>query len=52
MAKPATNDLDILIKPDARNAAAVYRAPAKFGAPPEGLAPGPGCGRYVFPMPI
>jgi hypothetical protein len=35
----ATKDLDILIKPDAGNAAAVYTALTKFGAPLEGLAP-------------
>jgi hypothetical protein len=29
----ATKDLDLLIKPDADNAQAVYRALAKFGAP-------------------
>jgi hypothetical protein len=33
----ATKDLDILIKPDKANAAAVFRALAKFGAPIEGL---------------
>ena len=32
-------DLDILIKPDAGNAAAVYTALTKFGAPLEGLGP-------------
>jgi hypothetical protein len=35
----ATKDLDILIKPDRANAAALFRALAKFGAPLEGLAP-------------
>ncbi|MHC1730280.1 MAG: DUF6036 family nucleotidyltransferase [Syntrophobacteraceae bacterium] len=35
----ATKDLDILIKADAANAAAVYAALAKFGAPLEGLKP-------------
>jgi hypothetical protein len=35
----ATKDLDILIKPDAENAAAVYAALTKFGAPVEGLGP-------------
>jgi hypothetical protein len=35
----ATMDLDILIKPDAGNAAAVYTALTKFGAPLEGLGP-------------
>lgn len=35
----ATKDLDILIKPDAKNAAAVYTALTRFGAPLEGLAP-------------
>jgi hypothetical protein len=35
----ATKDLDILIKADAANAAAVYAALAKFGAPLEGLRP-------------
>ncbi len=35
----ATKDLDILIKADAENAAAVYTALAKFGAPLEGLKP-------------
>ncbi len=34
----ATKDLDILIKADAENAAAVYRALAQFGAPLEGLS--------------
>jgi hypothetical protein len=33
----ATKDLDILVKPDAENADAVYAALAKFGAPLEGL---------------
>jgi Nucleotidyl transferase of unknown function (DUF2204) len=36
----ATKDLDILIKADQDNAAALYRALAKFGAPLEGLTPG------------
>lgn len=35
----ATKDLDILIKPDTENAAAVYAALIKFGAPVEGLGP-------------
>ena len=35
----ATKDLDILIKPDKANAAALFRALAKFGAPLEGLKP-------------
>jgi hypothetical protein len=35
----ATKDLDILIRPDDRNAAALFRALAKFGAPLEGLKP-------------
>ncbi|MBI1867037.1 MAG: hypothetical protein HYS06_01845 [Methylocystis sp.] len=35
----ATRDLDILIKPDAENAAAVYAALTEFGAPLEGLRP-------------
>ena len=35
----ATKDLDILIKPDAGNAAAVYAALKKFGAPLGGLGP-------------
>ena len=35
----ATKDLDILIKADAANAAAVYAALAKFGAPLEELKP-------------
>jgi len=35
----ATKDLDILIKPDPVNAAAVYAALAKFGAPLENLTP-------------
>jgi len=34
----ATKDIDLLIKPDAENALAVYGALAKFGAPLEGLA--------------
>jgi hypothetical protein len=33
----ATKDMDILIKPDAENAKAVYAALAQFGAPLEGL---------------
>jgi hypothetical protein len=33
----ATKDLDILIKPDKDNAAALFRALAKFGAPLDGL---------------
>src|SRR5882724_12020658 len=33
----ATKDIDLLIKPDAENAKAVYAALAKFGAPLEGL---------------
>ena len=36
----ATKDLDILIKPDKANGAALFRALVKFGAPPEGLKPG------------
>ncbi len=35
----ATKDLDILIKPDKANAAALFRALVKFGAPLEGLTP-------------
>ena len=35
----ATKDLDILIRPDAQNAKAVYDALARFGAPLEGLTP-------------
>ena len=35
----ATKDLDILIKPDKANAAALFRALRKFGAPLEGLTP-------------
>ena len=35
----ATKDLDILIKPDKANAAALFRALTKFGAPLEGLKP-------------
>ena len=35
----ATKDLDLLIKPNAENAKAVYAALAKFGAPLEGLTP-------------
>lgn len=35
----ATKDLDILIKADAANAAAVYAALAKFGAPLDELTP-------------
>jgi len=34
----ATKDIDLLIKPDAENARAVYAALARFGAPLEGLA--------------
>ena len=33
----ATNDIDLLIKPDAENAKAVYAALSKFRAPLEGL---------------
>ena len=33
----ATKDIDLLIKPDAENARAVYDALGKFGAPLEGL---------------
>jgi hypothetical protein len=33
----ATNDIDLLIKPDAENAKAVYAALSKFGAPVDGL---------------
>ena len=35
----ATKDIDILVKPDAENANAVYMALAEFGAPLEGLTP-------------
>jgi hypothetical protein len=35
----ATKDLDLFIKADPANAAALYRALAKFGAPLEGLTP-------------
>ena len=35
----ATKDLDILVKPDAENAKAVYAALAEFGAPLEELTP-------------
>ncbi len=35
----ATKDLDILIKPDKANGAALFRALEKFGAPLEGLTP-------------
>jgi hypothetical protein len=35
----ATKDLDILIRPDTANAAALFRALAKFGAPLGGLQP-------------
>ena len=34
----ATKDLDILVKPDAENAKAIYAALAQFGAPLEGLS--------------
>jgi len=34
-----TKDIDILIKPDAANAQALYSALAKFGAPLEGFTP-------------
>jgi hypothetical protein len=34
-----TKDLDILIDPDPANAAVLYRALARFGAPLEGLTP-------------
>ena len=36
----ATKDIDLLIKPDARNANAVCAALAEFGAPMEGLSSG------------
>ena len=36
----ATKDIDLLIKPDADNAGAVYSALAKFGAPLGGLTAG------------
>ena len=35
----ATKDLDLLIRPDAENAKAVYAALATFGAPLTGLTP-------------
>jgi len=35
----ATKDIDILVKPDAENAKAVYAALAVFGAPLDGLVP-------------
>lgn len=35
----STKDLDILIKPNKANAAALFRALAKFGAPLEGSKP-------------
>jgi len=35
----ATKDLDILVKPDAENAKAVFTALAKFGAPLEDVTP-------------
>jgi hypothetical protein len=35
----ATKDLDILIKPDRDNAAALFRALTKFGAALDGLKP-------------
>ncbi len=35
----ATKDLDILVKPDAENAKAVFAALAQFGAPLQDLAP-------------
>jgi hypothetical protein len=35
----ATKDIDILVKPEAENAKAIYAALAKFGAPLEGLTP-------------
>ena len=35
----ATKDLDLWVKPDIANAAALYRALAEFGAPLEGLQP-------------
>jgi hypothetical protein len=34
-----TKDIDLLIKPDAENAKAVYAALAEFGAPVEGFTP-------------
>jgi hypothetical protein len=44
----ATKDLDILIKADGANAAAVYAALAKFGAPLEGLKSGDFIEKGVF----
>ena len=35
----STQDIDILIAPDAENARAVYEALEEFGAPLEGLVP-------------
>lgn len=35
----ATKDLDIFVKPEKANAAALFRALAAFGAPLEGLKP-------------
>jgi hypothetical protein len=44
----ATKDIDILVKPDADNGKAVYRALAKFGAPLEGLTAEDFTGRDKF----
>ena len=44
----ATKDLDILVKPDAENAEALYAALAKFGAPLEGLTPADFAGQGPF----
>jgi hypothetical protein len=35
----STKDIDLLVRPDAGNAKAVYAALAQFGAPTEGLTP-------------
>ncbi len=43
----ATKGIDLLIKPDAENAKAVYGALAKFGAPEIRRTPGrPNCRRF------
>jgi len=44
----ATKDIDLLIKPDADNAKAVYAALAQFGTPLEGLTPADFTDRDTF----
>lgn len=44
----ATKDIDLLVKPDAGNAKAIYAALAEFGAPVERLTPEDFTGRGSF----